>query len=338
LPPPPSRPTRRWHRASERLTTAVASTAADTGPEPLAARTRPSVLRRIWWSDHLAGWGFVSPSVLLIGLFGLVPVVWAFVLSFQHNDLTTGGTWVGMANYRQLLQDPMFRHAVRNTLVYTLVFVPVCIFGSLLVAAALNRRVRGITFYRLAVFIPVVTSTVATAIMFNWLLDPDYGMVNGVLAKIGIPAQGFFRDPHEALMSIVAMTVWGWLGFGVIIYLAALQSVPGELLEAAAIDGCSRWRAFWRVEVPLLAPTTLFLVIWLTINALQLFDEIYVTTKGGPVGATTVLVYYLYEQAFMFFHGGYASAIAYVLFLAILVVTVVQLTVGRRLSYQQRRP
>jgi multiple sugar transport system permease protein len=328
---------RRWRQVSDRPSSSVISTSADSGPT-VAVRDRPSVWRRIWWSDDLAGWGFVTPSVVLIGLFGLIPVVWAFVLSFQNNDLVTGGTWVGLDNYRQLVHDPMFAHAVRNTLMYTMVFVPVCIFGSLLVAAALNRRIRGMSFYRVAVFIPVVTSTVATAIMFNWLLDPDYGLVNVALSKVGIASQGFFQDPHEALMAIVAMTVWGWLGFGVIIYLAALQSVPGELLEAAAIDGCSRWRAFWRVEVPLLAPTTLFLVIWLTINALQLFDEIYVTTKGGPVGATTVLVYYLYQQAFVFFHGGYASAIAYVLFLAILVVTVIQLAVGRRLSYQQGRP
>ena len=172
--------------------------------------------------------------------------------------------------------------------------------------------------------------------MFNWLLDPDFGLVNAALHRVGIGNQGFFRDPHEALLSIVGMTVWGWLGFGVIIYLAALQSVPADLLEAAAIDGCTRWRAFWRVEVPLLAPTTLFLVIWLTINSLQLFDEIFVTTKGGPVGSTTVVVYYLYQQAFQFFNGGYASAIAFALFLAILAITAVQLTIGRRISHGER--
>ncbi len=297
---------------------------------------RPSLVRRVWWSDTLAGWGFVTPSVLLIGLFGLVPVVWAFVLSFEKNNLISPGKWVGLDNYRALLHDPAFSNSVRNTIIYTVLFVPISVIGSLLIAAALNRRIRGMAFYRLAVFIPVVTSTVATAIMFNWLLDPSYGLVNVGLSKVGIPTQGFFQDPHEALMSIVVMTVWGWLGFGVIIYLAALQGVPGELLEAAAIDGCSRWRAFWRVEVPLLAPATLFLVIWLTINALQLFDEIYVTTKGGPLGSTTVVVYYLYKQAFVFFNGGYASAIAYVLFVAILIVTAVQLTVGRRLSHGER--
>jgi len=312
------------------------SGASATGVRHSTGSGRPSRLRRWWWSDALAGWGMITPAVLLIGLFGLVPVVWSFVLSFEHNDLTSPGTFVGLKNYRNLLRDPLFASSVRNTIVYTAVFVPVCVIGSLLVASALNRRLHGMWFYRLAVFIPVVTSTVATATMFNWLLDPDFGLVNAGLAKVGIPAQGFFRDPHEALMCIVLMTVWGWLGFGVIIYLAALQSVPADLLEAASMDGCTRWRAFWRVEVPLLAPATLFLVIWLTINALQLFDEIYVTTKGGPVGATTVVVYYLYQQAFQFFNGGYAAAIAYVLFVAILVVTIVQLTIGRRMSHVDR--
>src|SRR5205823_5938951 len=140
--------------------------------------------------------------------------------------------------------------------------------------------------------------------------------------------QGFFRDPDQALGAILAMTVWGWIGFGVIIYLAALQSVPKDLLEAAQLDGCSPWRAFWRVQVPQLAPATTFLVVWLTINALQLFDEIYVTTKGGPVHATTVVVYYLYQQAFQFFHGGYAAAVAYVLFVAVLLLTLVELRLG----------
>ena len=126
------------------------------------------------------------------------------------------------------------------------------------------------------------------------------------------------------------MTVWGWLGFAVVIYLAALQGIPRELLEAAEIDGATRWRAFWRVQFPLLGPTTLFLVVWLSINALQLFDEIYVITRGGPLASTTVVVYYLFQQAFAFFQAGYATAIAYVVFLAILVLTVVQLLIGRR--------
>jgi multiple sugar transport system permease protein len=175
-----------------------------------------------------------------------------------------------------------------------------------------------------------VTSTIATGVIVSWLLDPDYGVVNGVLRQVGLGGQGFLESPDQALYAIVGITVWGWLGFGVIIYLAALQSIPKELIEAAEVDGASRWRTFRRVELPLLAPATVFLLVWLTINALQLFDEINVTTQGGPLHSTTVAVYYLYEQAFTLFHYGYATAIAYVVFVAILLVTVVQLWLSRK--------
>jgi len=285
---------------------------------------------RLLNSDSTAGWLFVSPAVVIIGLFGVAPIVWSIVLSFQNNDLVTPGTWVGLANYHALLKDPMFAASVRRTILYTVLFVPIVTVAALAIAVALDRRLRGMRFYRTAVFAPVVTSTVATAIMFNWLLDPDFGVVNALLVKLGIPAQGFFQSPSQALYCIVVMTVWGWLGFAVIIYLAALQGVPKELMEAAAIDGATRWRAFRRVQLPLLGPATLFLVIWLSINALQLFDEIYVTTRGGPLQATTVVVYYLYQQAFQLFEAGYATAIAYVLFLGILALTVVQLLIGRK--------
>lgn len=304
---------------------APARAAGQAGP-PQRAGLRDRLLA----SDHLAGWLFVSPAVVLIGLFGVVPILWSVVLSFQQNSLVTSGTWIGLANYRHLMHDPLFAAAVRHTLVYTVLFVPITLAGSLAVAVALNRRIFAIRFYRTAVFAPVVTSTVATAVIFNWLLDPSFGIVNAMLAKLGIPAQQFFQSPSQALYCIVAMTVWGWLGFCVIIFLAALQGVPRELLEAAEIDGASRWRAFRRVQLPLLGPTILFLVIWLTINSLQLFDEIYVTTRGGPLYATTVVVYYLYTQAFSFFEAGYATAIAYVLFVAILILTVIELLLGRR--------
>jgi len=294
---------------------------------------RASLRDRFFASDHVAGWLFVSPAVLLIGLFGVAPIIWALIISFQNNSLITGGTWVGLANYRHLLHDPMFAASVRRTVVYTVLFVPITLFGALAVAVALNRRLRGMRFYRTAVFAPVVTSTVATAIMFSWLLDPYFGIVNLVLNKFGVPSQGFFQNPSQALYCIVIVTVWGWLGFAVVIYLAALQGIPRELLEAAEIDGATRWRAFWRVQFPLLGPTTLFLVVWLSINALQLFDEIYVITRGGPLASTTVVVYYLFQQAFAFFQAGYATAIAYVVFLAILVLTVVQLLIGRKLVH-----
>ena len=294
---------------------------------------RPAPWKRVLGSEHLAGWAFVAPAVVLIAVFFLIPIGWALLLSFQANNLLAPGHYIGLANYRALAKDPQFRSAIGHTIVYTVVFVPVSIIGALGLAVALDRKIRGISFYRLAVFVPLVTSTVATGIVFLWLLDPTFGVVNYLLHLVGLPQQKFLQDPNQAIFCIVAMTVWGWLGFDVIVYLAALQSIPQDLLEASEIDGAGKWATFRSVVFPLLGPATLFLVVWSTINALQLFDEIYVTTRGGPLGSTTVIVYYLYEQAFQFFNAGYGAAIAYVLFAAILVVTLLQLWIGRRRVY-----
>jgi len=183
------------------------------------------------------------------------------------------------------------------------------------------------------VFVPVVLSTIATAIMFLWLLDPDFGPVNFLPAKIGLGPYGFFGSVNCALYSIVGMTVWGWIGFDVIIYLAALQGIPPTLVEAAEIDGARTWGMFRNITLPLLGPATLFLVVWSSINALQLFDEVYLLTSGGPGTSTYVVVYYLYTLAFQQGVAGYAAAIAYVLLVAILSLTLVQLWVGKRLVY-----
>ena len=309
---------------------------AEAQPVRAVRRDRPSAFKRLIGSEHFAGWAFVAPAVILIAIFFLIPIGWSLLISFQANNLIAPPHYIGLANYKALTKDPAFRSAIGHTLLYTAIFVPVSVAGALALAVALNRKIRGIRFYRLAVFVPLVTSTVATGLVFLWLLDPTFGFVNYVLHAVGLPQQQFLQDPNEALYCIVAMTVWGWLGFDVIVYLAALQGVPEELLEAAEIDGASKWSRFRSIVVPLLGPATLFLVVWSTINALQLFDEIFVTTKGGPVGATTVVVYYLYVQAFQFFNGGYASAIAYALFMAILVITAIQLKLGRWLSHEGR--
>ena len=298
-------------------------------PRPPAPRVPRSPRLRPRTREALTGWGLVSPALFLIGVFGIVPVIWSIVMSFQQNDLQTPARWVGLRNYRHLADDPVFRESVRHTLVYTVLFVPITLVLSLLAAAALNRRIRGITAYRLAVFVPVVTSTIATGVIFTWLMDPDFGLINAGLRKLGLPTFGFFSSPNQALYAVVIMTVWGWVGFGALIFLAGLQGIPQDLIEAAQIDGCSKAGAFWRVQVPLLRPIMGFLLVWLTINALQLFDEVYATTKGGPLHATTVIVYYLYDQAFKFFAAGYAAAIATVLFAAIVAITVVQLRIGR---------
>jgi multiple sugar transport system permease protein len=295
--------------------------------------------RRFLVSDHVAGWGFILPSVVLIVVFGLIPIVWGLVLSFQKAGLISPvREWVGFDNYARIAQDPKARQAAVNTIYYTVLFVPMSILAALFVAHALDRRIRFVKFYRLAVFIPVVTSTIATGIMFLWLFDMNYGLANWLLGKIGLGPFGFFESPNQAMIALVLMTVWGWLGFDTIIYLAALQGVPQQLIEAAAIDGASRWTTFWRVTWPMLGPATLLLVVWSTISALQLFDEVFFVTHGGPLGRTSVVVFYVYKLAFEQGLGtlalaGYAAAIAYVLFVVILALTLVQFWMGRRVVH-----
>jgi multiple sugar transport system permease protein len=290
-------------------------------------------VRRVMTSDHVVGWAFASPAVLLIIVFGLIPIVWSAVLSFQKSNLLSPPEWVGLANYRALPKDPFFKESLIHSAIYTMLFVPLSVAGGLLTAIALNRPLRGIRVYRTAVFVPVVVSTIATVIIFLWVFDPNFGIANWLLGKVGLGPFAFFTSPNGALYSIVAMTVWGWIGFNVIVYLAALQGIPGELVEAAQIDGAGTWGIFRNVTIPLLGPVTLFLVVWSSINALQLFDEVYLATNGGPGTATYVPVFYLYKLAFQQAVAGYAAAIAYVLFAVILVLTVVQLLVGKRMVH-----
>lgn len=296
------------------------------------ALTRPqhtSVVRNLSRSEQAIGWAFVSPVVVLIGIFGLLPIGWSLVLSFQESDLLTPDTpWVGLSNYKELTSDSQFASAIQHTIIYTALFVPATMLVGVVIAVALNRKVRGVSVYRTAAYVTMAVSTINEAIIFMWLFEPSFGVVNAGLAKIGLPQQQFLSSTSEALYVIVIMTVWGWTGFAVVIYLAALQGVPQELLDAAAIDGAKRFKIFRTITLPLLSPASLFLAIWLSINALQLFDEIYLSTRGGPLQSTTVVVYYVYEQAFQEFNAGYAAALAYVLFMVILVATFIQFRVG----------
>jgi multiple sugar transport system permease protein len=290
-------------------------------------------VRKALQSDHAAGWAFAFPAVFLIVLFGVVPIIWSAVISFQRTNLLSPPEWIGLTNYKALAKDPLFKQSVVHSVIYTALFVPISITGGLLAAVALNRRVRGIRWYRTAVFVPVVVSTIATVIIFLWLFDPTYGIVSWLLSKLGLGPVGFLESSNGALYSIVGLTVWGWIGFDVIIYLAALQGIPHELVEAAEIDGAGTWGVFRNITVPLLGPVTLFLVIWSSINALQLFDEVFLATNGGPGTSTYVVVFYLYDLAFRQGVAGYAAAIAYVLFIAILILTAVQLLAGKRLVH-----
>jgi multiple sugar transport system permease protein len=257
--------------------------------------------------------------LIILGL-SVVPVLWSLLLSFQVNDLVSPSEWVGLANYQALMKDPAFGAAVEHTLIYTVLYVPLSVVAGLGIAIALDRKIAFIGLYRTLVFVPFVVSAAAQGVLFSFVLDPEFGAANSVLHKLGLPAQGFFSDPGQALYLLVAISLWSGTGFCVIVYLAGLQGVSTELVEAARIDGAGRRGVFRHVVLPALTPVTIFLVLFQTINALQVFDLVFVTTKGGPLGSTTVIVYFIWETAFKAFTAGYSAAAAYALAVALLVI------------------
>jgi len=276
-------------------------------------------------------WLWVMPAVVIILGLSLIPMAWALLLSFQHNDLVTPPNWIGLRNYSRLLHDETFRGAVQHTLIYTAAFVPLSIGGGLAIALMLNRRVRFVGLYRTLVFVPYIMSATAQGVLFSFVFDAQFGVANAVLDKVGIAPQGFLADPGQALWVLVAIGLWSGVGFCVIIFLAALQDIPRELVEAASIDGARSRGVFLHVVLPALRPVTIFLLVWQTFESLQLFDLVFVTTRGGPLQSTTVVVLYVWQQAFEFFNAGYGAAAAYVLAFGLFVVA---LAWG---AYQRRR-
>ncbi|MGC4983918.1 MULTISPECIES: carbohydrate ABC transporter permease [unclassified Streptomyces] len=288
------------------------------GPAVTPAAARRAARRR-GRRETATAWAFIGPAVVVILGLSIVPVVWSLLLSFRADDLVTPGRWVGLDNYRALAQDPNFRTAVGNTLLYAALYVPLSLFGGLMLALALNHRIRFIGLYRTLVFVPFVVSATAQGVLFSFILDPEFGVANSLLHKLGLSPQGFLTDPDQAIYLLVLISLWSGVGFCVVVYLAALQDVPPELVEAARIDGAGRGRVLRHIVLPTLTPVTVFLLLWQLITALQVFDLIYVTTKGGPLGSTGVVVYFVWQQAFQTFTAGYGAAAAYVLAVALLV-------------------
>ncbi|TFD85582.1 sugar ABC transporter permease [Cryobacterium lactosi] len=282
------------------------------------------------WRASLTGWGFVGPATLIILGLSIFPALWAFVLSLQNWDGFSEAQFVGGANYAGLVSDDEFGKAVVNTLGFTLLFVPASVLLGLFLAVALNRSIRFIGIYRTAIFVPFVVSAASTGVLTTYLFSPQYGVVNNVLRVFGLPQQGWLEDQSQAMVVIAIMSLWGQAAFTTVIYLAALQDIPGELLEAARIDGANHWQTFWRVVWPQLSPVTIFVAIWQTIGAIQLFDLVYTTTRGGPLDATKTIVYFLYEKAFKTLQFGYGSAAAYVLFAATLLITIIVVVYSRK--------
>ena len=282
------------------------------------------------WRDDLVGWAFAAPFVILFFLFLAFPIAASFALSFTSfglRDLQNpiGATFVGLDNYIALFADPKFWTSLFNTVYFVVVGVPLTLIFGLLIANALNRGItRFRTVYRVGYYVPVITSIVAIAVVWRFLLNPDVGLINMTLEAFGIQGPAWLADPVLAMPSIIAMAVWRNLGFAMIVFLAGLQAIPASLYEAAAIDGAGSRQSFRFITIPMLRPTILFMTVITTIGYLQLFEEPFVMTGGGPLDSTLSVTMYMYQQGFTFFHQGYASAIAYVLFVIVAFIAFLQ--------------
>jgi multiple sugar transport system permease protein len=292
------------------------------------ARTRGRRERAVRRS--LTGWAFAGPATLVVVGLSIFPAAWAFVISLTKWNGIAPAEYLGFRNYQRIVQDPDAVAAAQHTLVLTVLFVPSALILGVLLAIALNQKIRLIGFYRTCIFVPYVASAAATGILASFVFNPQFGAANEVLRRIGLPAQQFLESPKEALVVLCVIALWGEVGFTTVIYLAALQDIPKELVEAALVDGASRWRVFRHITLPELRPITVFAAIWETIIALQLFDLVYTTTRGGPLNSTQTVVYYIYELAFQTQRLGYGSALAYLLFAVTMVLTVVIIAYNRR--------
>ena len=283
--------------------------------------------------ENIDGYLFLSPAIIFFLVFILFPFGYSFYLSLfeKTGKRITDLTFAGLMQYRQAINTPEFLGALRNTLVYTLSVVFFQLSIGLLCAAILNRRLLARDLTRGLIFTPVVLSTIVCGIVWCWLYNPDTtGLINRFLARFGIRPIAWLRDPKWAMFSVVFMSVWKWIGYFMVIYLAAMQDISPNYYEAADIEGANGWNKFWRITFPLLSETTWLLIITSIINSFQIFDQIYTMTSGGPVGATNVLVYYIYQQAFVYFNLPFASAIAWLMFVVIFILTLFQLFIQNR--------
>jgi len=257
-------------------------------------------------------------------LFTFGPMLISLSVSFTDWDLLTDPRWVGLENYRNLVEDPLFKQSIKVTLTYTAAYVPLDLVGGLLLALLVRPRFRGIGIFRTIFYLPTVFSGVAFVVVWLWMLNPNGGLINLALGWFGIEGPRWLLDPQYALWSLVLMSFWGW-GRSMALYLGGLQSIPGELYEAAAMDGAGSFRQFFAVTLPLLSPTIFFNLVLSVIATFQSFTSAFMATNGGPLDSTLFLVLYIYRQAFEFFHMGYAAALAWVLFAIILVLTIILL-------------
>jgi multiple sugar transport system permease protein len=287
--------------------------------------------RQLVWRNTVAGWTFILPNFIGFAVLTLVPVVALFYLAFTNWNVFGVADWTGAANFKRLWHDSSFWTALRNTVYYSVLHIPLTMAASLGLALLLNRKLRGVAFFRTAAFFPYITSIVAIAAVWNILFSPEYGPINALLRAVGVAhPPGWTTSADWSMPAVILVGVWREMGYYMLLFLAGLQTIPAQLYEAARIDGANAWQRFWRVTLPCLRSTTFFVTVMLTIGSFKVFDLILVMTQGGPGQSTLVLSQYIYQIGFERNQFGYASAISIVLFAICFLITLVQFTVNRR--------
>lgn len=282
-------------------------------------------------NERFAGWVFILPALVGTLIFIIIPVICSFGLSFAKWDLLNPIQFVGLANYREIFSEALFYKILLNTVVFALATSVLGVIIPLVLACILNSKVRGSEFYKTAYFLPFITPMIVIGVVWEWIFDPNIGLLNHVL-HLHI---NWLYDTHFAMPALIIVSVWKLIGYNMVIFLSSLAGISQSMFEAAKIDGANELQTFKNVTVPLLSPTIFFVVIITAISSFQVFDLIYLMTQGGPLNSTNVLVYAIYQNAFEYFNVGKASAIAYVLFVIILVLTLVQWNLRKKLVYNE---
>ncbi|HAX53084.1 sugar ABC transporter permease [Muricomes intestini] len=297
-------------------------------------RTKGKGARR--FKESMTGFLFLLPALLPLLVFWVGPVLYSLWLSFTDWDMMSPEIhFVGLSNYKSLIGQSDFMAVLQNTLVFALGSVIPTILLGLLAALALSSAKKGTRIYRMVMFAPYITPMVAVSIVWSWIFEPRVGILNYVLSFLGIHGLKWIQSRNTAMLSVIIVTVWKQIGWTLLFYLEALQKVPGNLLEAAAIDGAGKVKRFLKITLPMISPTTFFLLIITTINSLQAYDQIQVLTQGGPAGSTRTLLYYYYQEAFESFHTGKASAVAVILVLITVILSLAETKVSRKYIYYE---
>ncbi|MDC7236799.1 MAG: sugar ABC transporter permease [Sphaerochaetaceae bacterium] len=277
---------------------------------------------------------FVAPTLIGQLIFMLIPTISSFLIGFADWNLFSAPSFVGLKNYKYIFDDPLFYNVIKNTLVFTLFYVPLKIVIALAIANLINKKIKGVVFFRSVFFLPALTSMVAISVVWLWLYNTEFGLINILLSYIGIQGPDWLGDGNWAMVSIIVMSIWQGMGYAMIIILASLQNIPTTLVEAANIDGASKSRIFFSIKIPLLTPTLFFLLITNIFYGLQIFTEPFVLTKQGPADATNVLTTYMYDYAFRFQKMGIGSAIACILFVIMAIITFFQFKFDKWVNYE----